>query len=227
MKGRLLSFYRYYHMGKKTKWNGASSFIKFIVGLGVIVLGANLLYSYIENGEVNMNTLNVDFLNNDTEEVEVEISEKEEKTENNKEEEKTIDREESLEKEAGPDTPDETFSVEEIEISENAGFNIEEVAGEESIMITDTSDTAVYEFGDNNAISVMPQSSESIIRNSMGVTTETPITIDGISGSEITGFSGKDGSEIHYIIISNGETMYFIRGDENFLERIQKDLRFE
>jgi len=87
--------------------------------------------------------------------------------------------------------------------------------------VTNTSDTEVYDYGSGNAISVMPATSESIVRNSLAATEEFPFTVNGIEGREIAGTSLKDGSIINYLLITNGDTLFFVRGSDTFLTEVK------
>ncbi|MFH1426067.1 MAG: hypothetical protein ABIG66_01400 [Candidatus Kerfeldbacteria bacterium] len=87
-------------------------------------------------------------------------------------------------------------------------------------------DSAVYEYGDDNAVSTMPSDSESVIRGSYGAYEEEEITIDGNPAARIMGTSPKDGSTVTYILMKRGDEVYFFRGTESFLDDVTNNITF-
>lgn len=87
--------------------------------------------------------------------------------------------------------------------------------------------TTTYDFGDGNAISVMPEESLKRARSSFGTVTEQRLDIDGHNASRITGTSQKDGSRVSYIIISNADHSLFLRGDDAFLTKAEKQMKIQ
>lgn len=92
------------------------------------------------------------------------------------------------------------------------------IPGLENTAPTSTSEgeTYTYDFGDGNAISIMPTEFSSVITASLGNSTEESLTIDGYPATQITGASAKDGSTVVYLLIDVRQQVYFIRGTEAF-----------
>lgn len=111
-------------------------------------------------------------------------------------------------------------------ILEEYGFWISIFGNEKPETTTLEDGTIVYELEGENAVSVLPSSSESIIRGSYGSSTEEELTLDGKSAFLITGRSQKDGTELTYLLIRNGDRVYYFRGDEEFLTAVRESVRF-
>ncbi len=222
---------------KSKKWSGGASFIKFLLGLALIVMATNFVYSFIEPetdsgsassssianegpikakkaASVNANSseAKAGVIDNQAEESRgpAEVGDQEATTEDES-------AEAELEGEVTPSTV--------VDQSE-AVFNAATITSS-SYTITETSDTTVYNYEGDNAISVMPKSSESIVRNSLSVNQELPFTVNGHSGSQIIGQSLKDGSAITYLLITEGETMFFVRGTDEFLQEVKTNFRLK
>lgn len=81
---------------------------------------------------------------------------------------------------------------------------------------TSEGETQTYDFGEGNAISIMPTEFSSVIIASLGNSTEESLTIDGYPATQITGASAKDGTTVVYLLIDVRQQVYFIRGTDAF-----------
>lgn len=61
-------------------------------------------------------------------------------------------------------------------------------------------------------ISVMSDSMESLVRNSLAIEKESSIDINGLTATKLEGGSAKDGSLVNIVIIINNGQLYSIRG---------------
>jgi len=114
-----------------------------------------------------------------------------------------------------------------IQLEEEHGFYVPELEEIEEIDVTAQESTTVYEIDSDNAISVMPAADASIVVGSYGADTQEEVVIDGYTGTRYTGTSPKDGSVIHYILVTVGDDVYFIRGTKKFLDTTQQELTFD
>ncbi len=114
---------------------------------------------------------------------------------------------------------------EEVTINPGIGFWIPQL---ETSDFTKTvaldSDDVTIGFSDEDSISIMSEESESIIRNSLGVDAEEPLEIDGIPATKITGTSAKDGSTVYYILMPFDDSLYFMRGTNDFLTDVEQTM---
>lgn len=89
----------------------------------------------------------------------------------------------------------------------------------------ETGPATVYSFGGGfvNTITVIPASEPTAKRLDSGLSNpvETPITVNGFDGMEITGTSEKDGSRTTYIAVTAEDLVYFARGTSEFLNGIK------
>lgn len=81
--------------------------------------------------------------------------------------------------------------------------------------------------GGENNISIMPVSYNGIIRNSISIDKEEAVTVDGISGTKLTGGSAKDGSTVSFIIVENNNQLYYFKGDNNFLSNLNNIINWQ
>lgn len=213
---------------KAKNWKGGSSFLKFVLGLIVIVMAANLLYAAFapevaeapENGKdspaaVNDATPEANAnMNNATNDAGDAVNSQAPST--NTAEDADADNE------PADTTTDEVTDEDAAADADQASgsFNAAAIT-DASYTMSETSDTQIYDYGSSNAVSVMPATSESIVRNSLSADEELPFTVNGHAGVQITGRSLKDGSAIVYLLITEGDTLYFVRGSEAFLTDVK------
>ncbi|PIY97070.1 MAG: hypothetical protein COY66_01545 [Candidatus Kerfeldbacteria bacterium CG_4_10_14_0_8_um_filter_42_10] len=75
-------------------------------------------------------------------------------------------------------------------------------------------------------ISVLDETSEGVIRNSVSVVTESAITMAGQTGARLKAESTKDGSEVNLILVKKNGRLYQFQGSDSFLDRMIKDFSF-
>lgn len=91
---------------------------------------------------------------------------------------------------------------------------------------TSSGDVVNLDLGSSNNISVMPTSYNGIIRNSISITNEEAVTVDGVAGTKLTGGSAKDGSPVSFIMVENDDQLYYFKGTDYFLNNLSKIIKF-
>ncbi|MFA5052379.1 MAG: PsbP-related protein [Patescibacteria group bacterium] len=76
----------------------------------------------------------------------------------------------------------------------------------------------------NVSISVMAESFESQVRDSISISSEQSITVNGQSGQELTGGSAKDGSTVTIVMMIKDGLLYSVRGTGQEFENIVNSL---
>ncbi len=69
-------------------------------------------------------------------------------------------------------------------------------------------------------ISVMDDSLEGQVKNSISVTSEKNITVNGLSAQKLTGGSAKDGSPVTIVLLNKGASLFSLRGNGQDYENI-------
>ncbi|PIS42418.1 MAG: hypothetical protein COT24_03540 [Candidatus Kerfeldbacteria bacterium CG08_land_8_20_14_0_20_40_16] len=103
-------------------------------------------------------------------------------------------------------------------------FKVTNTTGDEIKEIPSGNIYTVY-FNEDK-ISVLDETSEGVIRNSVSLVTENEISVSGQTGARIKGESTKDGSEVNLILVKNGGWLYQFQGSDSFLDRMIKDFTF-
>lgn len=69
-------------------------------------------------------------------------------------------------------------------------------------------------------ISSMPLSLEGVVRNSISVTEEETITVNGVPAQQLTGTDVKDGSSYSVILLTNQDRIFSISGSGQMFDEI-------
>lgn len=69
-------------------------------------------------------------------------------------------------------------------------------------------------------ISVMPETLESIVRNSISIQQETQIDVRGRTGTRLTGTDAHDGSPYSVVLIRRDETLFAISGGGQMFDEV-------
>lgn len=80
-------------------------------------------------------------------------------------------------------------------------------------------DITTLQFSDGS-ITVMPESYESMVINSIGSIAEEEVVLGGKTAKKVTGASAKDGSPISFILLKNAGQLYQFQGGDNFLSHL-------
>lgn len=80
-------------------------------------------------------------------------------------------------------------------------------------------DITTLQFSDGS-ITVMPESYESMVINSIGSIAEEEVVLGGKTATKVTGASAKDGSPISFILLKNAGQLYQFQGGDNFLSHL-------
>lgn len=100
------------------------------------------------------------------------------------------------------------------------------VIGYDNVTKTVNDEITNLDLDASNSISIMPQSYEGIVKNSISIQTEENIEVDGISGVKLTGGSAKDGSTVSLVIIKTNDQLYHFSGTEVFLDNLNSFIKF-
>lgn len=95
-------------------------------------------------------------------------------------------------------------------------------AGEEQIFSAQFSDPASP--ASSISVSVMSDTLEGLVRNSIDISGEETITVHGVTGQRLSGGSAKDGSPVDIVILKKGGRLYSVRGTGQEFENIVNSL---
>ena len=84
-----------------------------------------------------------------------------------------------------------------------------------------------FDFDSEGNVSIMPVDYEDMIKNSVGIKSETEITIDEQIATKIIGTSAKDGSLITMILVKKDEQLYVFKGEDQFLNSLDQIINFK
>lgn len=87
-------------------------------------------------------------------------------------------------------------------------------------------DIVTIDFGGKDSLSILSPDLEGIVRESIGGTTETTITLDGVAGMSVTGASAKDGSQRTLVLVQNNNKLYVFDGSAEFLAALPNTVEF-
>lgn len=191
-------------------------FMGFIIVAGAIVIAVNISYSYIEKKAEDAEAEQQQAIAEQAEEQPAVGGAPEEIISEEQPAEEDEETEESAESTEGAEATDEP-TYEEAPFTTPSGET-------EEVTATQEEETTVYEFGNENAVTIMPTGSEDLLLAHVGNISEEAITVDGRPARRITGTSAKDGSEVTYIIVDDGDQIYFIRGTAAFLQEAETQM---
>lgn len=125
------------------------------------------------------------------------------------------------------DTVDETIVDPEVDSTvENTQSAEPELVILQTATTSSQGEITTYQFGNGDVVNVMNPQFESLVLNETSVVAREPITVGSRTGEKITIKSAKDGSEIMIIHIVTEDTLYDIRGSEDFINNITNYINF-
>lgn len=87
-------------------------------------------------------------------------------------------------------------------------------------------DIITIDFGGTDSLSILSPELEGIVRESIGGTQETTVTVGGVSGMSITGASAKDGSQRTLVLVQNNNKLFVFDGSAEFLAALPSTVEF-
>lgn len=88
-------------------------------------------------------------------------------------------------------------------------------------------DITTYTFDTTNFVNVVPVAMQSALLSETSILATTPVQVSGQSGKKLTLSSAKDGSKITIIQVIIDDTLYDIRGSDDFLNTIDTYIEFK
>lgn len=81
-------------------------------------------------------------------------------------------------------------------------------------------------FDEHIQLAMLDPATENSLRDILKAHQEKKITVDGESGSWFTAMDAESGMEYDVVLVRHGGRLYFITGNENYLEKFVDSVRF-
>lgn len=79
---------------------------------------------------------------------------------------------------------------------------------------------------DGVSVVIVDKALEGVVRESLSVTNETTVTMNGLSAQRLRGASAKDGSSLDLLIFTKDGTLYVLNGPAALIERVGATVAF-
>lgn len=139
----------------------------------------------------------------------------------------TKDDAEDIGEDETEDTNEDTVETTPVETT----LELSEEPVEDLTLLTSVSETVSgkitsYHFGGSNILNVMPISYKNTVLNEASVNDTQTITVAGVSATQYTISSAKDGSQLNVIHVERDGTLYDFRGSADFLNSLETYITF-
>ena len=91
---------------------------------------------------------------------------------------------------------------------------------------TVTGEITTYTFSIGNILNVMPVSNRNLVLAETPIKSQHDITIGNTAAQYLTISSAKDGSDVHVVQVTVGDTLYDFRGSDGFLDSLNNYIQF-
>ncbi|MFH1536798.1 MAG: hypothetical protein ABID45_02320 [Patescibacteria group bacterium] len=123
-----------------------------------------------------------------------------------------------------------------IEVNENTNESVsvpntetfEFTLNDQEVILSEefAEDMYIHDFDEENSLTIMSTDLEGIAKESLSITDEEEIIIDGQTGVKLTGGNMKDGSTEYIVLVEYNDWLYHFTGDEDFLDDLANNFEF-